>query len=51
MSRGISKVEAEKLLIKGFFNEVLNKDKWKNLREDVLQNIQTKYENSLGGIE
>tara|TARA_Y100000590_G_C15654050_1_gene989920 strand:+ start:386 stop:1537 length:1152 start_codon:yes stop_codon:yes gene_type:complete len=51
MSRGISKIEAEKLLIKGFFNEVLNRDKWKNLREDVLQNIQTKYENSLGGIE
>jgi Fe-S cluster assembly protein SufD len=51
MSRGISRIEAEKLLINGFFNEVLNKDKWKILREYVLKNIQIKYENSLLGVE
>lgn len=50
MSRGIPRLEAEKLLINGFFNEVLNKSKWQILREDILENIQTKYENSLGGV-
>ena len=51
MSRGISRIEAEKLLIDGFFNEVLNRDKWKTLREFVLSNVRIKYEKSLLGIE
>lgn len=51
MSRGIPRIEAEKLLINGFFNEVLNRDKWKILREYILKNIQIKYEKSLLGVE
>ena len=51
MSRGIPRLEAEKLLIKGFFNEVLNRDKWKLQREKILDTIQTKYESSIGVIK
>ena len=50
MARGISRLEAEKLLINGFFNEVLNKEKWKLQRAEILDTIQRKYENSIGVI-
>ena len=47
MSRGIPRLEAEKLLIRGFFNEVLNKDKWESHREEIANKIKSRYEKSL----
>ena len=47
MSRGIPRLEAEKLLIRGFFNEVLNKDKWELHREEIANKIKMKYEKSI----
>lgn len=47
MSRGIEKVEAEKLLIQGFFNEVINEDGWENISEKVSEEIMQKYMNVL----
>ena len=47
MSRGIPRLEAEKLLIRGFFNEVLNKDKWESHREEIANKIKMKYEKSI----
>ena len=47
MSRGIEKVDAEKLLIQGFFNEVLNEDGWENISEKVSEEIMQKYMNVL----
>ena len=47
MSRGIEKVDAEKLLIQGFFNEVINEDGWENISEKVSEEIMQKYMNVL----
>lgn len=47
MSRGINKVNAEKLLIKGFFNEVLNKRGWESISKKVANEIMKKYSSVL----
>ena len=47
MSRGINKEKAEKLLIKGFFNEVINKESWDIINKDVSAQLISKYENVL----
>ena len=47
MSRGIGKTAAEKLLIKGFFNEVISEDGWENISEKVSEEIMQKYLNVL----
>jgi hypothetical protein len=47
MSRGVNKENAEKLLIKGFFNEVINKDSWGIINSEVASQLITKYENVL----
>jgi Fe-S cluster assembly protein SufD len=47
MSRGINKENAEKLLIKGFFNEVINKDSWQIINSEVASQLTTKYQNVL----
>lgn len=48
MSRGINKEDAEKLLIKGFFNEVINEDAWEIIHDEVADTLAKKYENILG---
>ena len=48
MSRGINKVDADKLLIKGFFNEVINSSKWEIVYDKVSEIIDSKYMNSIG---
>ena len=48
MSRGINKVDADKLLIKGFFNEVINNSKWEIVYDKVSEIIDTKYMNLIG---
>ena len=45
MARGIEKVDADKLLIKGFFNEVINDSKWEIIHEKVSNIIEKKYMN------
>ncbi len=45
MSRGIEKEAAEKLLIKGFFNEVINEGNWDIIHDQVSQILETKYQN------
>ena len=45
MSRGINKEDAEKLLIKGFFNEVINEDAWEIIHDEVADTLAKKYEN------
>ena len=45
MARGIEKVDADKLLIKGFFNEVINDSKWEIIHDKVSNIIETKYMN------
>ena len=47
MSRGINKEDAEKLLIKGFFNEVINEDAWEIIHDEVAETLSQKYENIL----
>jgi len=47
MSRGIEKEAAEKLLIKGFFNEVINTESWEIIHEQVSNILEKKYENVL----
>ena len=47
MSRGINKEDAEKLLIKGFFNEVINEDPWEIIHDEVAEILSQKYENIL----
>ena len=47
MSRVIPRLEEEKILIRGFFNEVLNKDKWELHREEIANKIKMKYEKSI----
>lgn len=47
MSRGVIKEKAEKLLIKGFFNEVINKDSWNIINEEVSSQLISKYDNVL----
>ena len=47
MSRGVNKEKAEKLLIKGFFNEVINKDSWDIINKEVSSQLISKYENVL----
>lgn len=47
MSRGITKEKAEKLLIKGFFNEVINKPSWNIINSEVASQLFKKYENVL----
>ncbi len=47
MSRGINKEDAEKLLIKGFFNEVINEDAWDIIHDEVADTLSQKYENIL----
>ena len=48
MSRGIKKVYADKLLIKGFFNEVINDSKWGIVHDKVSEIIERKYMNLIG---
>ena len=48
MSRGINKVDADKLLIKGFFNEVIKSSKWEIVYDKVSQIIDSKYMNLIG---
>ena len=48
MSRGINKVDADKLLIKGFFNEVINNSKWELVHDKVSEIIDSKYMNIIG---
>ena len=48
MSRGINKEDAEKLLIQGFFNEVINEDAWEIIHDEVADSLAKKYENILG---
>ena len=48
MSRGIKKVDADKLLIKGFFNEVINDSKWDIVHDKVSEIIDKKYMNLIG---
>ena len=48
MSRGIKKVDADKLLIKGFFNEVINDSKWVIVHDKVSEIIDRKYTNLIG---
>ena len=48
MSRGIKKVDADKLLIKGFFNEVINDSKWDIVHDKVSEIIDRKYMNLIG---
>ena len=45
MARGIEKVAADKLLIKGFFNEVINDSKSEIIHDKVSNNIEKKYMN------
>ena len=45
MARGIEKVDADKLLIKGFFNEVINDSKWEIIHDKVSNIIEKKYMN------
>ena len=45
MSRGISKVDADKMLIKGFFNEIINDSSWKIVHDSVADIIDSKYMN------
>ncbi len=47
MSRGIEKEAAEKLLIKGFFNEVINDENWEIIHDQVSSILEKKYENVL----
>lgn len=44
MSRGIEREGAEKLLINGFFNEVLKQNGWEEISETVAKTILEKYE-------
>ena len=48
MSRGVNKVDADKLLIKGFFNEVIKDSKWEIVHDKVSEIIDTKYMNLIG---
>ena len=48
MSGGIKKVDADKLLIKGFFNEVINDSKWAKVHDKVSEIIDRKYMNLIG---
>lgn len=45
MSRGISKVDADKMLIKGFFNEIINDSSWNIIHDNVADIIDSKYTN------
>ena len=45
MSRGISKVDADKMLIKGFFNEIINDSSWNIIHDNVANIIESKYTN------
>ena len=45
MARGIEKVDADKLLIKGFFNEVINNSEWEVIHDKVSKIIEKKYMN------
>ena len=47
MSRGIEKEAAEKILIKGFFNEVINEESWEIIHDQVSGILEKKYENVL----
>ena len=48
MSRGVNKIDADKLLIKGFFNEVIKDSKWEIVHDKVSEIIDTKYMNLIG---
>ena len=48
MSRGINKVDADKLLIKGFLNVVINSSKWEIDYDKVSEIIDSKYMNLIG---
>jgi len=45
MSRGLSKVDADKMLIKGFFNEIINKSSWQIIHDSIADLIDSKYIN------
>ena len=45
MSRGIDKVDADKMLIKGFFNEVINDLSWELIHDRIADIIDSKYMN------
>ena len=42
-----NKTSAEKLLIKGFFNEVISEDGWETISDKVSEEIMQKYLNVL----
>lgn len=43
MSRGISKIDADKMLIKGFFNQIINDSSWNIIHDNVADLIDSKY--------
>jgi len=45
MSRGISKIDADKMLIKGFFNQIINDSSWNIIHDNVADIIESKYTN------
>ena len=45
MSRGISKIDADKMLIKGFFNQIINDSSWNIIHDNVADLIDSKYMN------
>jgi len=45
MSRGISKIDADKMLIKGFFNQIINDSSWNIIHNNVADLIDSKYMN------
>lgn len=49
MSRGISKIDADKMLIKGFFNQIINDSSWNIIHDNVADLIDSKYMNILKG--
>ena len=47
MSRAIETETAEKILIHGFFNEVINEESWEIIHDQVSRILEKKYENVL----
>jgi Fe-S cluster assembly scaffold protein SufB len=49
MSRGIEKIDADKMLIKGFFNEVIKESSWDTIHDSIAEIIESKYMNIVKG--
>ena len=49
MSRGIEKIDADKMLIKGFFNEVIKDSSWNTIHDSIAEIIESKYMNIVKG--